>query len=115
MVRDLEFAQRRTPARAQAADRSEAVAAALRRGGAGVRPGTLTVRVPDEVRADVEVELEDGEAEPGIELSWPTGPPTERASGAATDPPLPGRGAPAWGAAQEAVVFSGSRSESGQT
>ncbi|MEU0443135.1 MULTISPECIES: hypothetical protein [unclassified Streptomyces] len=40
------------------------------------------MRVPDEVRADVEVELEDGEAEPGIELSWPTGPPTERASGA---------------------------------
>ncbi|AWT41125.1 MULTISPECIES: amphi-Trp domain-containing protein [Streptomyces] len=82
-MKDLEFEQRRTLSRAQAADQLEALAAALRRGGQAelaLGPGTLTVRIPDELRTEIEVELEDGEIDLEIEFSWSTEP-SERTPG----------------------------------
>ncbi|KUN29952.1 hypothetical protein AQJ23_04265 [Streptomyces antibioticus] len=72
---DLEFEQKRTLSRIEAADQLEAVAAALRRGGQAeldIGPGRLTVRIPDELHTELEVELEDGEIDLEIELSWRT-------------------------------------------
>jgi amphi-Trp domain-containing protein len=74
-VKDLEFEQKRTLSRSQAADQIEALAAALRRGGQAeleLGPGTLTLRIPDELRTEIEVELEDGAIDLEIELSWRT-------------------------------------------
>jgi len=74
-VSDLEFEQKRTLSRVEAADQLEAVAAALRRGGQAeldIGPGRLTVRIPDELHTELEVELEDGEIDLEIELSWRT-------------------------------------------
>ncbi|MEU9073847.1 amphi-Trp domain-containing protein [Kitasatospora sp. NPDC004745] len=75
-MKDLEFEQKRTLSRAEAADQLEALAAALRRGGQAeleLGPGKLTLRIPDELRTEIEVELEDGEIELEIEFSWRTG------------------------------------------
>ncbi|MFF5494273.1 amphi-Trp domain-containing protein [Streptomyces aquilus] len=72
---DLEFEQKRTLSRVEAADQLEAVAAALRRGGQAeldIGPGRLTVRIPDELHTELEVELEDGEIDLEIEMSWRT-------------------------------------------
>ncbi len=35
-------------------------------------PGKLSLRVPDEMRAELEVEVSDGDIELEIELKWPT-------------------------------------------
>ncbi|MET7442468.1 amphi-Trp domain-containing protein [Streptomyces sp. NPDC004082] len=74
-MKDLEFEQKRTMSRVEAADQLDALAAALRRGGQAeldLGPGTLTLRIPDELRTEIEVELEDGKIELEIELSWST-------------------------------------------
>ncbi|MEU3844367.1 amphi-Trp domain-containing protein [Streptomyces sp. NPDC028635] len=74
-MKDLEFEHKRTLSRAQAADQLDALSAALRRGGQAeleLGPGTLTLRIPDELRTEIEVELEDGEVDLEIELSWHT-------------------------------------------
>lgn len=70
---DLEFEQKRTLSRAEAADQLEALAAAVRRGGQAeleLGPGRVTVRIPDELHTEIEVELEDGEIDLEVELSW---------------------------------------------
>ncbi|MFJ8622304.1 amphi-Trp domain-containing protein [Kitasatospora sp. NPDC093550] len=75
-MKDLEFEQKRTLSRAEAADQLEALAAALRRGGQAeldLGPGKLTLRIPDELHTEIEVELEDGKLELEVELSWHTG------------------------------------------
>ncbi|GAA4836799.1 amphi-Trp domain-containing protein [Kitasatospora terrestris] len=77
---DLEFEQKRTLSRAEAADQLEALATAIRRGGQAeldLGPGKLTLRIPDELRTELEVELKDGEIELEIEMSWRTGRPGE--------------------------------------
>ncbi|MFJ9776113.1 amphi-Trp domain-containing protein [Kitasatospora sp. NPDC101157] len=77
-MKDLEFEQKRMLSRAEAADQLDALAAALRRGGQAeldLGPGKLTLRIPEELRTEIEVELEDGEIELEIELSWRTGQP----------------------------------------
>ncbi|MDY0813107.1 amphi-Trp domain-containing protein [Kitasatospora purpeofusca] len=77
-MKDLEFTQKRTLSRAEAADQLEALAAALRRGGQAeleLGPGRLTLRIPDELSTEIEVELEDGKVELEIELAWHTGSP----------------------------------------
>ncbi|WP_081952369.1 amphi-Trp domain-containing protein [Kitasatospora phosalacinea] len=79
-MKELEFTQKRTLSRTEAADQLEALAAALRRGGQAeleLGPGRLTVRVPDELRTEIEVELDGDEIELEIEMSWRTGQPEE--------------------------------------
>ncbi|MER7767025.1 amphi-Trp domain-containing protein [Kitasatospora sp. NPDC096140] len=77
-MKDLEFKQKRTLTRAEAADQLDALAAALRRGGQAeldLGPGKLSLRIPDELHTEIEVELEDGEIELEIELTWRAGQP----------------------------------------
>ncbi|GJF35181.1 hypothetical protein KNE206_78810 [Kitasatospora sp. NE20-6] len=74
-MKDLEFTQKRTLSRAEAADQLDALAAAVRRGGQAelnLGPGKLTLRIPDELHTEIEVELDDGEVELEIEMSWRT-------------------------------------------
>ncbi|MFK0236245.1 amphi-Trp domain-containing protein [Streptomyces vinaceus] len=72
---DLKFEQKSSLSRLEAADQLSALAEALRHGGHAeleLGPGTLSLRIPDEIRTEVEVEVGDGEIELEIELKWPT-------------------------------------------
>ncbi|MFJ3913578.1 amphi-Trp domain-containing protein [Streptomyces vinaceus] len=72
---DLKFEQKSSLSRLEAADQLSALAEALRHGGNAeleLGPGTLSLRIPDEIRTEVEVEVGDGEIELEIELKWPT-------------------------------------------
>ncbi|MFD9123447.1 amphi-Trp domain-containing protein [Kitasatospora sp. NPDC059571] len=83
-MKDLEFEQKRTLSRTEAADQLDALAAALRRGGQAeldLGPGRLTLRIPDELHTEIEVELEDGGIELEIELSWRTEQPDRAGDG----------------------------------
>ncbi|GGS65283.1 amphi-Trp domain-containing protein [Streptomyces violaceus] len=74
---DLKFEQKRSLSRLEAADQLTALAAALRKGGDAeleLSPGTLSLRIPDDLRSEMEVEIGDGEIELEIELTWPTTP-----------------------------------------
>ncbi|MCT9138966.1 amphi-Trp domain-containing protein [Streptomyces violarus] len=74
---DLKFEQKRSLSRLEAADQLTALAAALRKGGDAeleLSPGTLSLRIPDDLRSEIEVEIGDGEIELEIELAWPTTP-----------------------------------------
>ncbi|GHD14286.1 hypothetical protein GCM10010313_40540 [Streptomyces violarus] len=74
---DLKFEQQRSLSRLEAADQLTALAAALRKGGDAeleLSPGTLSLRIPEDLRSEIEVEIGDGEIELEIELTWPTTP-----------------------------------------
>ncbi|WP_406102250.1 amphi-Trp domain-containing protein [Streptomyces sp. NBC_01003] len=74
-VRDLKFEQKRTLSRLEAADQLTAFADALREGGdaeLALGAGTLSLRLPDDLRSEIEVEVGDGEIELEIEFKWPT-------------------------------------------
>ncbi|GGZ14581.1 hypothetical protein GCM10010343_46990 [Streptomyces avidinii] len=74
-VKDLKFEQKRSLSRLEAADQLSALAEALRHGGNAelqLGPGKMSLRVPDELRTEIEVEVGDGEIEMEIELKWPT-------------------------------------------
>ncbi|MFJ1808138.1 MULTISPECIES: amphi-Trp domain-containing protein [unclassified Streptomyces] len=74
-MKDLKFEQKRSLTRFEAADQLTALAAALREGGEAeleLGPGTLSLRVPDDLRGEIEVEIGDGEIELEIEFKWPT-------------------------------------------
>ncbi|WP_078960341.1 amphi-Trp domain-containing protein [Streptomyces sp. NRRL WC-3618] len=76
-MKDLKFEQKRSLSRLEAADQLTAIAAALREGGEAelkLSPGTLSLRVPEDLRSEIEVEIGDGEIELEIELKWPTTP-----------------------------------------
>ncbi|MFF3324740.1 amphi-Trp domain-containing protein [Streptomyces sp. NPDC002889] len=76
-MKDLKFEQKRSLSRLEAADQLTALAAALRQGGDAeleLGPGTLSLRIPDELRSETEVEVGDGEIELEIEFKWPTAP-----------------------------------------
>ncbi|KOU61534.1 hypothetical protein ADK57_27675 [Streptomyces sp. MMG1533] len=76
-MKDLKFEQKRSLSRLEAADQLTALAAALREGGDAeleVSPGTLSLRIPDDLRSEVEIEIGDGEIELEIEFKWPTTP-----------------------------------------
>ncbi|WP_371494002.1 amphi-Trp domain-containing protein [Kitasatospora sp. NBC_00374] len=76
-MKDLEFEQKRSLTRLEAADQLEQLAAALRHGGNAeleLGPGKLTLRIPDELRSEIEVEVGDGQVELEVELKWPTAP-----------------------------------------
>ncbi|MET9391634.1 amphi-Trp domain-containing protein [Streptomyces sp. NPDC006624] len=76
-MKDLKFEQKRSLSRHEAADRLTALADALRQGGEAeldLRPGTLSLRFPDNLRYEVEVEVGGGEIELEIEFTWSTAP-----------------------------------------
>ncbi|MEV6583229.1 amphi-Trp domain-containing protein [Streptomyces sp. NPDC051582] len=74
---DMKFEQKRALTRFEAADQLTALAAMLREGGDGeleLGPGKLSLRIPDDLRSEIEVEVGDGQIELEIELKWPTTP-----------------------------------------
>ncbi|MET7713557.1 amphi-Trp domain-containing protein [Streptomyces sp. NPDC005407] len=74
-MKDLKFEQKRSLSRLEAADQLMALAAALREGGDAeleLGPGTLSLRIPDDLRSEIEVEVGNGEIELEIEFKWPT-------------------------------------------
>ncbi|MFF9014926.1 amphi-Trp domain-containing protein [Streptomyces sp. NPDC014870] len=75
-MKDLKFEQKHPMSRLDAADLLTAFAEALRKGDKAeveLIGGTLELRVPDELLAEVEFEIGDGEVELEIEFKWPTG------------------------------------------
>ncbi|MER7894952.1 amphi-Trp domain-containing protein [Streptomyces sp. NPDC096046] len=76
-MKDLKYEQKRSLSRQEAADQLTALADALREGGDAelhLGPGTLGLRIPDDLHSELEVEIGDGEIELEIELKWPTAP-----------------------------------------
>jgi amphi-Trp domain-containing protein len=76
-MKDLKFEQKRSLSRLEAADQLTALAAALREGGEAeleLGPGTLSLRIPDDLGSEMEVEIGDGQIELEIEFKWPTAP-----------------------------------------
>ncbi|MFI1256259.1 amphi-Trp domain-containing protein [Streptomyces netropsis] len=76
-MKDLKFEQKRSLSRFEAADQLTALAAVLREGGEAeleLGPGTLSLRIPDDLRSEMEVEVGDGQIELEIEFKWPTAP-----------------------------------------
>ncbi|MER6518416.1 amphi-Trp domain-containing protein [Streptomyces sp. NPDC060334] len=72
---DLKFEQKRSLSRLEAADQLTALATALRKGGEvdlELGAGTLSLRIPDDLRSEIEIEIGDGEIELEIEFKWPT-------------------------------------------
>ncbi|MFD7976207.1 amphi-Trp domain-containing protein [Streptomyces sp. NPDC059071] len=72
---DLKFEQKRSLSRVEAADQLAALADALRKGGDAeleLGAGTLSLRIPDELRGELEFEVDDGEVELEIEFTWST-------------------------------------------
>ncbi|WP_030935799.1 amphi-Trp domain-containing protein [Streptomyces sp. NRRL S-646] len=89
-MKDLKFEQKASLSRIEAADQLTALAAALREGGDAeleIGPATLSLRIPDDLRSEVEVEVGNGEIELEIEFKWPTAPsrtaPSQPAAGTA--------------------------------
>ncbi|MFI8101145.1 amphi-Trp domain-containing protein [Streptomyces sp. NPDC086023] len=85
---DLKFEQKRSLSRVEAADQLAALAQALREGGKTDVPigsGVLSLRVPDELRSEVEIEVDGDEIELEIELKWSTGRPRTSAAAPAAD------------------------------
>ncbi|WP_367323315.1 amphi-Trp domain-containing protein [Streptomyces sp. HUAS ZL42] len=76
-MKDLKFEQKSSLSRIEAADQLAALAAALREGGDAeleLGPGMLSLRIPDDLRSEMEVEVGNGEIELEIEFKWPTAP-----------------------------------------
>ena len=74
-MKDIKFEQKDSLTRLEAADQLSALAVALRHGGNAeldFGPGTLSLRIPDDLRTELEVEVGDGHIELEIELKWPT-------------------------------------------
>jgi amphi-Trp domain-containing protein len=86
-MKDLKFEQKRSLSRLEAADQLTALAAALREGGDAeleLSSGTLSLRIPDDLRSELEVEIGSGEIELEIEFKWPTAPTRTASSRSAT-------------------------------
>ncbi|MGW6565576.1 amphi-Trp domain-containing protein [Streptomyces sp. NPDC054975] len=96
-MKDLKFEQQHPMSRFEAAELLEELAKALRNGEEAelsLITGTLTLRVPDELWAEVEWEVGDGKIELELEFSWPTGTSREASAPAAVSgekPEKPGR------------------------
>ncbi|GHB73967.1 hypothetical protein GCM10010347_50290 [Streptomyces cirratus] len=76
-MKDLTFEQKSSLSRLEAADQLSALAEALRQGGDAeleFGSGTLSLRIPEELRTEIEVEVGDGQIELELELKWPTVP-----------------------------------------
>ncbi|MFF4276870.1 amphi-Trp domain-containing protein [Streptomyces sp. NPDC001536] len=73
-MKDLKFEQKRSLSRLEAADQLTALATALREGTDAeleLSSGTLSLRIPDDLDSELEVEIDDGEIELEIEFKWP--------------------------------------------
>lgn len=73
---DLKFEQKGSLSRSEAAEQLSALAEALREGGNAevtLGSGVLSLRVPDELRSEIEIEVDGDEIELEIELKWTTG------------------------------------------
>lgn len=82
-MKDLKLEQKRSLSRLEAADQLEALAAALREGGEAeleLDPWKLSLRIPSDLRSEIEVEVSEGEIELEIEFKWPTAPTARTAS-----------------------------------
>ncbi|MFI7408179.1 amphi-Trp domain-containing protein [Streptomyces sp. NPDC049627] len=95
-MKDLKLEQKRSLSRLEAADQLEALAAALRQGGEAeleIDPWKLSLRIPADLRSEIELEVSDREIELEIEFKWPTGAaaPAESAESAAEEEPAAGR------------------------
>ncbi|MCB5179419.1 amphi-Trp domain-containing protein [Streptomyces antimicrobicus] len=80
---DLKFEQKRSLSRAEAADLLKSLAQALGEGGKAevdLGAGVLNLRVPDELRSEVEIEVSGDEIELEIELKWSIGRPGKAAA-----------------------------------
>ncbi|MFE5813381.1 amphi-Trp domain-containing protein [Streptomyces sp. NPDC056479] len=74
-MKDLKFEQKRSLSRLEAADQLTALADALREGDEAefkLGAGTLSLRIPDDLRSEIEVEIGNGEIELEIEFKWAT-------------------------------------------
>lgn len=74
-MKDIKFEQKDSQTRLEVADQLSALAVALRHGGNAeldFGPGTLSLRIPDELRTELEIEVGDEHIELEIELKWPT-------------------------------------------
>ncbi|MFD7610129.1 amphi-Trp domain-containing protein [Streptomyces sp. NPDC059828] len=74
-MKDLKFEQKRSLSRHEAADQLESLAAALRQGEDAeleLGPGKLSLRIPDDLRSEIEVEVSSEGIELEIEFKWPT-------------------------------------------
>ncbi|MEV0937586.1 amphi-Trp domain-containing protein [Streptomyces phaeochromogenes] len=86
-MKDLKFEWKRSLSRIEAADQLTSLAAALREGEDAeleLGPGTLSLRIPDDLRCEIEVEIGNGETELEIEFKWPTTPTRPERSRTAT-------------------------------
>jgi len=93
-VKDLKYEQKKSLSRIEAADQLTAIAAALREGGDAeleLGPGTLSLRIPDDLRSEIEVEVGNGEIELEIEFKWRTAPARTAPSQTAADTEKPTR------------------------
>ncbi|MFD6467362.1 amphi-Trp domain-containing protein [Streptomyces goshikiensis] len=82
-MKDLTFEVNRSLSRLEAADQLAALAAALREGEEAeleLGAATLGLRIPDELRCELEVEIGDGQIELEIELKWPISAPGRKAA-----------------------------------
>ncbi|MBT1183585.1 amphi-Trp domain-containing protein [Streptomyces sp. CJ_13] len=82
-MKDLKFEVKRSLSRLEAADQLTALATALREGEEAeleLGAATLGLRIPDELRCELEVEIGDGQIELEIELKWPISAPGRRAA-----------------------------------
>ncbi|MFJ8635083.1 amphi-Trp domain-containing protein [Streptomyces sp. NPDC093568] len=74
-MKDLKLEQKRSLSRTEAADQLEALASALREGGDAeleLDPWKLSLRIPADLRSEIEIEVSDGEIELEIEFKWST-------------------------------------------
>ncbi|MGW6389777.1 amphi-Trp domain-containing protein [Streptomyces sp. NPDC055103] len=126
-MKDLKFERKRSLSRHEVADQLAALAAALREGGEAeleLGSGTLSLRIPDELRSEVEFEVGDGEIELEIELKWSTRGPRETAApstavagsdmGAKRSAPKPA-GKPAGAARQAGTAKPANGAKAGRT
>ncbi|WP_086824032.1 amphi-Trp domain-containing protein [Streptomyces sp. NRRL B-24572] len=123
-MKDLKFEQKRSLTRTEAADQLEALAEALRAGEEAEVPlggGVLSLRIPEELRSEVEFEVDDGEIELEIELKWrtdrgsrDTAAPEGKADGAEAPEPEPGpKTRPGTKGAEAKKTEAGKKAEAG--
>ncbi|MGW2617436.1 amphi-Trp domain-containing protein [Streptomyces sp. NPDC001500] len=99
-MKDLKFEQKRSLSRLEAADQLTALAAALREGGdveLELGSGTVSLRIPDDLRGEMEVGIGDGEIELEVEFKWPTAPTRTRPPRTLADTEKPTEGKPTEG------------------